>query len=448
MKKSLLYIPLAAMALTACDNTQELIFDDSAAERLEQGKAEAIDKLTADGGLWAMEYFSNSDERGYVMLCRFSKDGSVEVSVNHEWQTVPFRFNQETSLWEITSDNGTVLSFCSHNDLFHVFSDPFNITGPYAPTNPDRNNEDIDETGYGHSGDYEFQVMQCEDPNTMRLLGKKRSYNIWMHRLASDTDEKEYLDQVMLMTNGIFTKKFPKLLITDKESGEVFVAHADRGIMNVYPEAGDSITQAREKHFITTSDGIRFSSPFSVLRADGSEYEISEFAFTESGGLVSDEAEFSLPVKVGYADLLLSRGYAWQLETEGASDSFVELFDRFVAAHDKAFPRTKYQSIIFDYSIQDGYDRLYLNESGSSSKPEYGRTSTLDEDGNYLFAIDITTTNKNGQTRLDKLPELIELIDVLNNNTFSVSVVSELAPSTLYLTSKEDPELYFTLKLN
>ncbi|MDE6119012.1 MAG: DUF4302 domain-containing protein, partial [Muribaculaceae bacterium] len=279
MKKSLIYLPLAAMAFAACDNTQDLIFDDSAAERLEMGKSEAVEKLTADGGLWAMEYFSNSDERGYVMLCRFSKDGSVEVSVNHEWQTVPYQFNQETSLWEITSDNGTVLSFCSHNDLFHVFSDPFNITGPFAPTNPDRNDEDIDETGYGHSGDYEFQVMQCEDHNTMRLLGKKRSYNIWMHRLASDTDEKAFLDQVMTMTNGIFSNKFPKLFITDKESGEVFVAHSSRGIMNVYPEAGDSITQAREKHFITTADGIRFSSPFKVLRADGSEYEISEFAF-------------------------------------------------------------------------------------------------------------------------------------------------------------------------
>lgn len=446
MKKSLLYIPLAAMALTACDNTQELIFDDSAAERLEQGKAEAIDKLTADGGLWAMEYFSNSDERGYVMLCRFSKDGSVEVSVNHEWQTVPFRFNQETSLWEITSDNGTVLSFCSHNDLFHVFSDPFNITGPYAPTNPDRNNEDIDETGYGHSGDYEFQVMQCEDPNTMRLLGKKRSYNIWMHRLASDTDEKEYLDQVMLMTNGIFTKKFPKLLITDKESGEVFVAHADRGIMNVYPEAGDSITQAREKHFITTSDGIRFSSPFSVLRADGSEYEISEFAFTESGGLVSDEAEFSMPIKVGYVELLTDPAYEWSLMAGEGSDDFVELFDRFVAEHDAAYRSMRFKSLVFGYDSKTQKYSMTINEIGRHIMPVYYRQSSINE-GALSFNISKTDANNNGLARLNKIPVLEQLMDLFNNNEFTITTISELCPSELTLTSTENPELYFKLNL-
>ncbi|MDE6462820.1 MAG: DUF4302 domain-containing protein [Muribaculaceae bacterium] len=446
MKKSLLYIPLAAMALTACDNTQELIFDDSAAERLEQGKAEAIDKLTADGGLWAMEYFSNSDERGYVMLCRFSKDGSVEVSVNHEWQTVPFCFNQETSLWEITSDNGTVLSFCSHNDLFHVFSDPFNITGPYAPTNPDRNNEDIDETGYGHSGDYEFQVMQCEDPNTMRLLGKKRSYNIWMHRLASDTDEKEYLDQVMLMTNGIFTKKFPKLLITDKESGEVFVAHADRGIMNVYPEAGDSITQARKKHFITTSDGIRFSSPFNVLRADGSEYEISEFAFTGSGGLVSDEAEFSMPIKVGYVELLTDPAYEWAIDVTKASDSFAGLLEDFIAEHDAAYRTSRFRDFTFGYDTKELKYSLKMNEAGSSTTPVYYRESSI-SDGVISFGISKTDVNRNALTRLSKLPTLEQVIDLLNENSFSVRTISELCPSELILTSEESPELYFTLTL-
>lgn len=446
MKKSLLYIPFVALALTACDNTQDLIFEDSAAERLEIGKAEAIEKLTADGGLWAMEYFANSDEHGYVMLVRFSKNGSVEVSVNHEWQNVPYQFNQETSLWEITSDNGTVISFCSHNNLFHVFSDPFNITGPFAPTNPDLDNEDIDETGYGHSGDYEFQVMQCEDHNTMRLLGKKRSYTIWMHRLPADTDEKEYLDRVMTLTNGIFTKKFPKLLITDKASGEVFVAHSERGIMNIYPQAGDSITQARTKAFITTVDGIRFENPFEVLRADGTEHEFTEFSFTETGGLQSDDAVFSMPVALGYADLLLS-GYSWSLSVDDASDSFAETFNAMVAAHDKAVPRSKFKAITFDNTFESG-SRLLLDEGGSSTKPEYARESSIDDAGNFHFGIDVTKTNTNGASRLKKIPEFAEFVEMLNNNTFSVSVISELAPSTLYLKSNENPEISFQLVLN
>ena len=102
MKKSLLYIPFAALALASCSNTEDMIFSSSAAERLEESKADAIATLTDQGGLWAMEYFSNSDEAGYVMLFRFNKNGSVEVSANHQWQADNAnKFAQETSLWEI-----------------------------------------------------------------------------------------------------------------------------------------------------------------------------------------------------------------------------------------------------------------------------------------------------------------------------------------------------------
>ncbi|MDE7388524.1 MAG: DUF4302 domain-containing protein, partial [Muribaculaceae bacterium] len=270
MKKSLFILPLMALAAASCSNTEDLIFDGSAAERLEQGRTDAIAKLTADGGLWAMEYFSNSDEPGYVMLFRFDSNGSVEISADHKW--IGGEFRQETSLWAVVSDNGTVLTFNSYNTLFHIFSDPNDITGADQPVNPDRDNEPIDETGYGHEGDYEFQVMNADSNDVMRLLGKKRGYNIYMHRLPADTDEAEYLAAIKANSVRIFSTNFPKLIFTDLASGEEFVAHSSKGIMNVYPLDGDSITQAREKQYIVTADGIRFSTPFKVLRANGDEY--------------------------------------------------------------------------------------------------------------------------------------------------------------------------------
>lgn len=104
MKKTLYIAAFAALALTSCSNTEDEIFDESAAVRLEQYKKEYAEALTADGGLWTMEYFANPDEPGYVFVMKFSKDGSVDISANHKW--IGGTFKQETSLWKIIADNG------------------------------------------------------------------------------------------------------------------------------------------------------------------------------------------------------------------------------------------------------------------------------------------------------------------------------------------------------
>ncbi len=169
MKKSIYLAAVAALALSSCSSDDDRIFDQSAADRLEQYKQEYAEVLTADGGLWSMEYFSNAEEPGYVFVMKFDKNGSVEISANHKW--IGGEYKKETSLWKMIADNGPVLSFNSYNKLFHIFSDPANITGPYAS---EGESGDINETGYGHEGDYEFQFMEVsEDGQTVRLLGKK-----------------------------------------------------------------------------------------------------------------------------------------------------------------------------------------------------------------------------------------------------------------------------------
>ncbi len=191
MKKSIYLAAIAALSLTACDSDSNEIFDQSAAERLEQYKKDYADVLTENGGLWVMEYFSNSDEPGYLFVMQFDKNGSVNISANHKWIGNVYR--EERSLWKMIADNGPVLSFDSYNSLFHIFSDPANITGSEAPK--DEDNEDIDETGFGHEGDYEFQVMHVsDDRNTIRLMGKKRLIDIYMRRLDQSTDVMAFLD--------------------------------------------------------------------------------------------------------------------------------------------------------------------------------------------------------------------------------------------------------------
>lgn len=340
MKKSLLYIPVVALALGSCSNTQDLIFDESAAERLESSKDKAIETLTADGGLWAMEYFANTDEQGYVMLVRFDKNGSVTVSGDHEWiagNGYVSKFTQDTSLWGIASDNGTVLSFNTYNNVFSVFADPANIVGPNAPTNPDRDNADIDETGYGHEGDYEFMLMTSDDPNTVRLLGKKRGLYTYLRKLDSATDEEEYFKQLAAQKEG-FTNKFPTLMLTDAAGLTYEMNDLAKCTPSVFPRnqeiggklyEGDAITQTTEGCGIFTMDGFRMAKPMTVKRADESEFEIYNFKWDADGFLVDEEAGVKISAFTPVENFLKN---SWTVDLTSFTGKFAEAYEAAAAA--------------------------------------------------------------------------------------------------------------------
>ncbi|MDE7406933.1 MAG: DUF4302 domain-containing protein, partial [Muribaculaceae bacterium] len=196
MNNTIKYIALGAVALTgftACSDDEANVFEDSAAIRLENYKKQYEEILVDKGGKWAMEYFTNEEEPGYVFVMTFNKNGGVEVTgmnkyVDLEYNTTNAAHTAE-SAWEIITDNGPVLTFNTYNDVFHIFSRPEDIQD--GKTNPDTGREII-ETGYGHSGDYEFMFMEVQDENTVRLRGKKRGYATYLRRLPADTDDATY----------------------------------------------------------------------------------------------------------------------------------------------------------------------------------------------------------------------------------------------------------------
>ena len=173
---SLLALVVFSMfSLASCKNEVDNIFDEDAVIRLDKAKAEYSDILTRNGGKWQLEYFANENEQGYIYLMTFAKDGSVTISGNNQWinyvktgSTKTPAFGSEISMWEVIADNGPVLSFNTYNKYFHFFADPYDIpsTGGAAT------DADIDESGYGHEGNYEFDIMKYSG-DTLYLTGKK-----------------------------------------------------------------------------------------------------------------------------------------------------------------------------------------------------------------------------------------------------------------------------------
>ncbi len=446
MKKSIYLAAIAAIALTSCSNDDDRVFNQSAADRLEQYKKEYAEVLTADGGLWAMEYFSNPEEPGYVFVMQFDKNGSVNISANHQW--IGGTFKQETSLWKMIADNGPVLSFNSYNNLFHIFSDPANITGPNAPTGEEG---DINETGFGHEGDYEFQFMEVtDDGNTVRLLGKKRLYDIFLRRLVPGTDVEKYLSDVKDASSR-FSTQFNDLTLTDVDGNLYRVYDMNTGIPSVYPLSGDAVSQTVSGNGIFTLEGFRFMTPLEVKRADDSTFELTNLYFADNGAMngdnVSDLRATSPLENIIRADL------TWLIDPESMTGKVKTLYDDANSALVNALSaKDTLGDCEFVYgSVTDTMVTQRVSRIGNRICRDYIEYSApMDENGNVIPSYNFHFSYVGGNNTAAKydadIPAYKALKDYLGGD-FVMSVNDPLNPTVITLEDKNDSSSHFNVKL-
>ena len=394
-----------ALGFAACSNESDPIFDSSAAERLEQSRNEYFNALSADGGTWAMEYFTNDDEPGYVMVMQFESDGSVTISGNHMWLD---GYTSEKSLWDVISDNGTVLTFNTYNNVFHIFSTPENITGPNAPTN---NGSDINELGYGHNGDYEFMIMSKTDEG-VRLVGKKQGLEAWLRPLPADTDPETYLT-TLTDRSKVFNSTFPTMRMVDATGQAYDVTALNTSIPSIVPlntetTEADPVTQTVSAHGIMTHQGFRFRKPLEVKRADDSTWELTELAWQEDGSLLSPEgAVITGPLP---STSLQRTALTWILDTESLTG---ELADAFSKACD---------ALVTYGGKNNGFTSLKLSYSSYNNKTTPTWTVTIGkrvcrqymtyEFGDGTMDISLLATTSQIDKYYNDVPELKAFMDL------------------------------------
>ena len=255
----------ATAALTSCKNEVDDIFDKSAAERLTEGQDYFNQILVDKGGKWQMEYFANGNEPGYVYVVTFNKDGSVKMAGNNLYiarltnaSAMAPAYGDQTSLWDVITDNGLTLTFNSYNRVFHLFSTPEDLSDTEAS-----------ETGVGHEGDYEFNLMNYRN-DTLYLTGKKRHIDIIMTRLSPEVDDRAYLDEVNALPAKYFNALIPDVYITLPNGARYQTAYGSTLIVSMAPEPNETRTKDQdadwisyvEKHnAIITPGGLRFMKP-------------------------------------------------------------------------------------------------------------------------------------------------------------------------------------------
>lgn len=451
--KKLIYLSIAlltASALSSCSNEEEDIFGQSAAERLEASKAEYTDVLTANGGKWLMEYFANTGEQGYAFVVTFNKNGAVSVSGNNEWIK---GFKNDTSLWEIVLDNGPVLTFNTYNTVFHVMSDPADIIG--GPVN-DATGSEIDETGTGHGGDYEFMIMgtTAATGDDIRLKGKKRGYDTWLTPLAADADDEAVLAEYAGASAKMFNSKISPLYMTDN-TGERFVVTTDgKGMFNFYPEAGDAVTQTVSFNGIMSPDGIRFMVPREIMRANGETFKMEEFKLNEKMQLVGEYDGIVATIDAGPLAAQFARtGLSWSSpkKDENYGGEVATIMQNMADEALNAFKPKKVEIKGFEFSY-DANKKMYvltLNMSQVANVKYYGQ-EVVNEDGTVSFSFPTDENieySSNGKNVFNRVASVKTLMDYLSNTAFALETPSAINPKNMVLTNTANSADFFTVSL-
>ena len=335
---------MLAMVLTACAPTEvDDLFDDTAANRLDKAVQNYRDYFTSNGGKWEMLYFANADEMGYYFVVTLRKDGSVTISGHNKFivggGSSPYRnvesneYKSETSIWDLTADDGPSLSFCSLNGAFHFFCDPGKI-----PPGSSRAN------GAGHEGDFEFNIISTTDDQAI-LRGKKHGMEVVMNRLPADTDDATRVAQFVSNTSTHFSADIKTLYLT-ASTGERFVLSDYEASLPgnsemvpdltkfwwlIVPENGDPVTDREHMALMVTATGLHFLNPLEFLP----EYSVGanvvqDFTFQPDGTLLGDDGVTTIsagPATTNFMDP--SRN--WKLDMNSMSDGLKTALDNLVA---------------------------------------------------------------------------------------------------------------------
>lgn len=441
MKKLYKFSAIAAVLMSAslasCNHEEADIFDQSAAHRTEEARKMYKEILLDKGGKWQMEYFTTEQEHGYVYLFTFRNDGTVTISGNNEYITkltnidsnVP-SYGSETSMWTILSDNGPVLSFNSYNTIFHLFATPEDIPGT-----------ERDEQGYGHSGDYEFDLMKFSN-DTLYLEGKKNGAEIIMTRIAPETDDKTYLNEVVALADSFFNAKVPAVYVNLPGGYRHVVLDGATQLPKFYPETGDYITENVGRNAIITHDGFTLGKPLTLRDSiDGNDYTIQHFIRQKDGSLLcTDDNRITITAdalnKVVGDERLL-----WRVN---AADCKGELGTAF-AGLNTGFKAYNGSSLV--------YFNIGLNVLNNTKSPYTMVVRIKTKRGSYLnMSVPYTVEyigkdeikfvlgemDSNMKTFIDKVPAFQTMMNKLASSTFKCSSNSLIAPVNMVLTDSSD----------
>jgi len=405
-----------ALAFTGCQGEEPDLFEKSAAERLNEIAKDYTAVLAESEAGWIMEYYpTNSNEDptglGYLMLVDFDKNGSVKIGMMND--LTEGAYEEATSLWEIITDNGPVLSFSTYNEILHFFSDPA-----------------IYDQGLGLEGDYEFVMVNVpEDHQTIMLKGKKRGTYVRLTRLPAGTDFQEYLADVRAFQQTMFAATAPNYDYMHFDGKEYELADMSTTLPNIYLKGSDAIANEYHVPFIISKiDGayhLRFRK--NVFATEDEDKAIQEFVYNESEDIFYgvNESSYTLegPSPSGFfADYLsASSKHAYLLgSVDGMSEEINSSFDAAVSGLAKlkwSLEDTNVKSgdrKVFEFFFEDDNVKLVANLRNGGKKTALAFLYEKQIDDSGLTLTYKEPADDASATVLDRVSDLNVFLNLLS----------------------------------
>lgn len=257
MKKIYLILIALPFLLHSCLMEDNDIFSESAAERMSAALKHHQEVLTGAANGWVMEYYPERKQSygGYTLFMKFEAKDKVTIASERGGDKA------ESSMYQLIGDSGPVLTFNTHNSLFHYFSDP-------------RNPDGIGPEDSGMGGDYEFLVLESTSTK-VTLKGKKTGNRIIMTPMAAGDHwgdkMKEYQDATSKIQGLNFSMSMGEL------KGNASISYRTFDI--TYPGANSAVESVKASYRILPTDEIEFYEP---LKIAGKEIAKMKFSVNEN----------------------------------------------------------------------------------------------------------------------------------------------------------------------
>lgn len=430
------------VAFSSCSREEDDIFDHSAAQRLDEAKTSFKQILTDKGGKWQLEYFTTDSEEGFVYLFTFNANGSVTISGDNRFiaylsnpDATGTAYGSETSLWDVIGDNGPVLTLNSYNKYFHLFANPEDVPGTAA-----------NEAGYGHKGDYEFDLMKYSN-DTLYLEGKKYEQKMIMTRIDQNTDDKKYLGEVVALTDSFFNAKIPTVYLNLPDGKRYTVKNGASLLLDFCPEDGDPITQTVTRNAIITHNGLTLMNAFG---AEDSTFMVQHFVRQADGSLLCTDDGKTTITADNLNKVVTDKSLTWTIDMTAFGGAFKTAYDQMVTDLDKYSRRYRVQSMEFSY-VGDNKYKLNIAvrpRTGSQRIPlEFTYTVAYDGVAGLKYNFDTPTAGSSLYAFYNGVGGLKQFVELLGSTNLVGESSSVLAPVKVKLADKANDANYVTINV-
>ena len=429
MKKTIIMmLGVATLAsLNSCFTTEEDIFEQSTAQRLEAANKENKDALTGAENGWVIEYFANQYEQAYPVLAKFYDNGGVTMAANND-ATTGGVYKEASSTYSLGSDTGPILSFDTWNDVFSGFADP-------------------SADGLGHEGDYEFIVTRISaDKDTIYLTGKKHGLKMRMvkfpmgaeYTAADGTTAKvekweDYYTAYSAVQSHLFNSKVSTLYLASGDTRYV-ITGMNSGIFTFVPEGGDESAAVALPYCLGLDNSVNLLDAYTGA---ANEISVQSFKLADDGLLKSADAKYVISCG-SLADMFGSAVYKWRISRnndlmpDNITGEYATAVQNLIDAVRSYRRPNNFQYLQFSYSAAT--ESYMLNLRTSRHNCEYYFDMEFGENNTVKLKYR-NEANGNGQAYYDDLAAVKSLISLLESQTFTMSGNSVLTTTEIVLTS-------------